>query len=129
MSTLQEISKEISEVGDVDVRKIENDFNDNTRFLREKRTEYERIIVQIGETGNEIKRLEGEIQRLASATGKNKRIQNCIRYSKALFQWFDDAYQKREKEVNLPGSESTKIYPPCFSMINVARYRPRPAPS
>jgi len=96
---LDDISESIDESGDADVARVESDYRNNERLLKEKQTDYERFLSDIGEADGDIKRYEREIEGLVSSTAKNKRIQRCIAYARAVFDWFDREYQKKEKEV------------------------------
>ena len=67
--------------------------------MQEKTRDYEGFISSIGETDGTIGRYERELAALVSSTSKNRRIQRCIVYARAAFQWFDQAYKKKEVEV------------------------------
>ena len=96
---LENKSKEIDELGGVNVAKIEADYKNNDKMLSEKKIDYDRLNIAIGEVDKEIKDLEHEIDGLVASTSKNKRIQKYIAYSKSIFEWFDKEYQKKESDV------------------------------
>jgi len=93
---LKEVSDEITRSGNVDVQRIEDDFIKNEGFLKGKKHDCETLTARIGEVEGEIKRLEKAIEGLAISSSKNRRIQRCIAYARAAFEWFDHEYQKKE---------------------------------
>ncbi len=125
---IQTKSDEITKAGNVDVARIEEDYKSNERLLSEKKGDYERYLTEIGELDSDIKRLAKDIEDLANNASKNKRIQRCIAYSKAIFAWFDREYQKKEKEVKERLLESVnrifeKMYHGHRSIIINDRYQ------
>ena len=85
--------------GNIDVAKIEQDYQKNESILKDKRELLIKISSEIGATEKEISEIEKTIERLTIVSDKNERLRKCIAYAKAVYEWFKDCYDKQEKEV------------------------------
>jgi len=85
--------------GNIDVAKIEQDYQKNEKTLKDKRDLLLKISSDIGATEREIAEIEKTIERLTIVSDKNKRLRECIAYSKAVYEWLKVGYDKQEKEV------------------------------
>ncbi len=94
---LKNISAKIQ--GNIDVAKIEQDYQKNEKTLKDKRDLLLKITSDIGATEKEIVEIERDIERLTIVSDKNERLRKCIAYSKAIYEWFKVGYDKQEKEV------------------------------
>ncbi len=94
---LKNVSAKIQ--GNIDVSKIEQEYQKNTKVLNEKRDLLLKISSNIGATEKEISDIEKTIERLTIASERNERLRKCIAYSKAIFEWFKASYDQQEKEV------------------------------
>lgn len=94
---LKNVSEKI--LGNIDVAKIEQDYQKNEITLKNKRELLLKITSDIGATEKEVTEIEKAIERLIIVSDKNVRIRKCIAYAKAVFEWFKITYDKQEKEV------------------------------
>jgi DNA sulfur modification protein DndD len=83
----------------VDIAKIEKDYEFNERLLKEKRNLYGELLGDIGAINTLIDNAQKTIHSLSVTSEKNKRIQKYILYSEAIFRYFDKEYKKKETEV------------------------------
>lgn len=85
--------------GNIDVKKIEEDYQKNEKQLKEKRDLLLKIVSDIGAVESEINNLEKKIESLTVVSAKNEHLRKCIAYSKAVFEWLKSGYDKQEQEV------------------------------
>jgi DNA sulfur modification protein DndD len=94
---LKNVSAKIQ--GNIDVAKIEQDYQKNEKTLKDKRDLLLKITSDIGATEKEIAEIEKTIERLTIVSDKNERLRKCIAYAKAVYEWLKVGYDKQEKEV------------------------------
>lgn len=94
---LKNVSAKIQ--GNIDTAKIEQDYQKNEKQLKDKRELLLKISSDIGAAESEISNLERKIEGLTVASEKNKRLYKCIAYSKAIYEWLKEGYDKQEQEV------------------------------
>jgi len=94
---LKNVSAKIQ--GNIDVAKIEQDYQKNESTLKDKRELLLKISSEIGATEKEIAEIEKTIERLTIVSDKNERLRKCIAYAKAVYEWLKVGYDKQEKEV------------------------------
>lgn len=94
---LKNVSEKIQ--GNIDVAKIEQEYQKNEENLKNKRELLNKISYDIGATEKQKADLEREIDRLTIVSDKNKRIKKCIAYANAVYEWLKAGYDKQEKEV------------------------------
>lgn len=94
---LKNVSAKIQ--GNIDVAKIERDYQENERILKEKRDILLRISSGLGVAGKKIEDIEKNIERLTTVSEKNEKIRKCIAYAKAVYEWLKAGYDRQEKEV------------------------------
>ena len=94
---LKNVSAKIQ--GNIDVAKIEQDYQKNEITLKGKRDLLLKISSDIGATEKEIAEIEKTIERLTIVSDKNERLRKCIAYAKAVYEWLKAGYDKQEKEV------------------------------
>lgn len=97
IGVLKSISAKIQ--GNIDVTKIEQDYQKNEGTLKDKRDLLLKISSDIGATEKEISEIEKNIERLTIVSDKNERLRKCIAYAKAVYEWLKVGYDKQEKEV------------------------------
>jgi DNA sulfur modification protein DndD len=97
MDELKNVSAKIQ--GNIDVAKIELDYQKNEKTLKDKRELLLKISSDIGATEKEIAEIEKTIERLTIVSDKNERLRKCIAYAKAVYEWLKAGYDKQEKEV------------------------------
>jgi len=103
---LKKISEEIKKSGAIDINSIEDEYQRTNEKLKELFDLREKLIEDKGRVKNEIENLEKKIASLVEKTDSNRKLQNYIAYSEALYNWFDASYVKREKEVKNDLNES-----------------------
>ncbi len=94
---LKNVSAKIQ--GNINVAKIEQDYQKNEQTLKDKRELLVKIASDIGAAEKEISEIEKNIERLTIVSDKNERLRKCIAYSKAVYEWLKVGYDKQEKEV------------------------------
>lgn len=94
---LKTISAKI--LGNIDVAKIEGDYQKNEKILKEKRELLLNVTSDIGATEKEIIEIEKNIERLTIVSDKNERLRKCIAYSKSIYEWLKAGYDNQEKKV------------------------------
>lgn len=94
---LKNVSAKIQ--GNINVTKIEQDYQDNEGSLKSKRELLLKIVADIGGVESEIFNLEKKISSLTISTDNNKRLSRYIAYAKAVHEWFKAGYDKQEHEV------------------------------
>ncbi|MDY0278063.1 MAG: AAA family ATPase [Acholeplasma sp.] len=94
---LIDISKRIKNM--IDVAKIEDDYQKNEIELRKKRDILLVVTGYISSLETEIVNNEKQIAGIAVVSEKNRKITKSIAYSKAVYQWFKQSYDKQEAEV------------------------------
>lgn len=92
-----EFSKEL--LGNDDVSKYEAENRDNEQKLKEARDLLMRRREQRGALMKSIEDKEKEVNRLTATTSKNIRIKRNINYAIALYEWFNQSYDLKEKKV------------------------------
>lgn len=97
MDELKNVSAKIQ--GNIDVAKIEQDYQKNEKTLKDKRDLLLKISSDIGAAEKEILEIEKTIERLTIVSDKNERLRKCIAYAKAVYEWLKFGYDKQEKEV------------------------------
>jgi len=85
--------------GNIDVAKIEKDYQKNEKTLKDKRDLLLKISSDSGAAEKEISEIERNIERLTIVSDKNERLRKCITYAKAVYEWLKVGYDKQEKEV------------------------------
>jgi hypothetical protein len=83
----------------IDVAKIEDDYQKNEIELRKKRDILLVVTGYISSLETEIVNNEKQIAGIAVVSEKNRKITKSIAYSKAVYQWFKQSYDKQEAEV------------------------------
>lgn len=94
---LIDISKQIK--GRLDVEKIEIEYQKNEKDLKDKRELLIKIMSDIKFTESEIASLEKKIESLTLVSEKNYKLAKSIAYSRAVYEWFKQGYDKQESEV------------------------------
>ena len=94
---LSAISKQIK--GRLDVEKIERDYQKNEKDLKDKRELLIKIMSDIKFTESEIASLEKKIESLTLVSEKNQKLTKSIAYSRAVYEWFKQGYDRQEREV------------------------------
>jgi len=112
---LKKISEEIRKSSDIDIESIETEYQKTDEKLHELSDLREKLIEDKGGVEREIENLEKKIASLVEKTDSNRKLQNYVAYSEALYNWFNSSYVKREKEVKKDLNESvnrifTKMY-------------------
>jgi DNA sulfur modification protein DndD len=96
-AALKSVSAKI--LGNYNVAKTEQEYQDNEQTLKEKRTLQLKITSDIGATESEINNIERKIESITISSEKNKRLNKCIAYSKFIYEWLKEGYDKQEREV------------------------------
>ena len=103
---LKHVSEEIKNLGEVNVRKIEDDYQANERLLDGKISLRGSIERDISETKRQIDDCVRELSGLAVKNDKNDLIRLEIKYAEAVYYWFKDTYDQLEHEVREQLTES-----------------------
>ena len=103
---LKHVSEEIKNLGEVNVRKIEDDYQANERLLDGKISLRGSIERDISETKRQIDDCVRELSGLAVKNEKNDLIRLEIKYAEAVYYWFKDTYDQLEHEVREQLTES-----------------------
>lgn len=103
---LKHVSEEIKNLGEVNVRKIEDDYQANERLLDGKISLRGSIERDISETKRQIDDCVRELSGLAVKNDKNDLIRLEIKYAEAVYYWFKDTYDQLEHEVRDQLTES-----------------------
>ncbi len=96
---LKELSEEIGNADEIDVSKLNAEYNNAYNSLQEKKSLKDRLNREIGSLEKEIGDLEKKIDELVNESKKNKEIQKYYEYSKAIYEWFAEGYVRRENEI------------------------------
>jgi DNA sulfur modification protein DndD len=89
----------ISKSRDIDIKKLEVDYLENTRKIDEKDKKRIELSAQKIICNSNIDTIQKKIDSLIVTSEKNDRIKRYIQYSNELFEWFDRIYQNNEKAV------------------------------
>lgn len=94
---LKSISAKIQ--GNIDVAKIEQEYQKTDKRLKEKRDSLLDITSKIGATEKEINDIDKRIERLTILSDRNRKLKKCIAYARAVYEWLKESYDRQEKEV------------------------------
>lgn len=96
---LKSISEKIKTLGSVNAVQIENDYSANRRMLSEKHKIKGSLEQRIQSLTSAISDTEKQINSLVVLDQKNNSIKRQIVYAEALYNWFKESYDQKEKEV------------------------------
>lgn len=94
-----DVSEKISGSGNIDISRLESEYRQNEIYLKDKTGLFHRLNQQIEDAENIIERAEKEIEKLAQGADKNQKLLLYIDYATAVFNWLNDTYIRKEKEV------------------------------
>lgn len=96
---LKLLSEEIKKLGEVNIRKIEEDYQANERLLSDKLRLSGSIERDISDTKRQIDDCIRELNGLAVKNDKNDLIRLMIKYAEEVYNWFKETYDQLEQEV------------------------------
>lgn len=96
---LKIVSEEIKKLGEVNIRKIEEDYQANERLLNDKIRLSGSIERDISDTKRQIDDCVRELNGLAVKNDKNDLIKLEIKYAEEVYNWFKETYDQLEQEV------------------------------
>ena len=96
---LKSIREQIKKIGDANVTKIENEKHDVENILHAKLNQKGSLETEIKYLDGTIEDLKRKINNLAAQCSKNNLIRREIEYATAIYEWFKESYDKKEKKV------------------------------
>ncbi len=96
-SDYKSVSEKIK--GDINVAKIENDYQTNNSSLKRKNELFNKLCSDIGGTESEISSISKKIESITLVSEKNIKIKKYIAYAQSIYDWLKIGYDKQEQEV------------------------------
>jgi len=93
------IEKQIE--GKEDTRNDQVELNEIRRRIRELNRKREQCIAKMSVTEKDIERYKKIFDSLTSASEKNNQIRQYLLYAEAIYQWIDDYYRDKEKDIRV----------------------------
>ncbi len=94
----QELDKTIGS-DDVDVKKLNDNYNDAVRKLEEKNSELRKLFEKQGSIKKEIDNCDKTIKQFLKSDKVNSKLKNYLSYAQALLTIFNDEYTQKESSV------------------------------
>ena len=96
---LKDVREKISNLGSVNIAKIESDYAASERQLSNKLLQKGTITAEIRSLQTTIADCDRQINNLAADCKRNDLLRRAISYATAVYQWFKNAYDIQEEEV------------------------------
>lgn len=103
---LKQLSEEIKKLGEVNVKKIEEDYQANENLLSSKQRLQGRLEGEISSIEKQLQDCARDLGGLALKSEKNSLIKLEMQYGKAVYDWFKASYDQLETEVREQLTES-----------------------
>ncbi len=85
--------------GNINVSKIEEDYQEVKRHIESKRNVISQIDKEIGVIEKEKEDNQKSLDKLVISSEKNERLYKCIAYAQGVFEWLKQGYDKDEEAV------------------------------